>query len=469
MLFFVLSSLMLIPISVDLCCGHQAVAAGFTLSSLFSGFVGGLLYLSTKTDVDVTLNIKEKILLVLIAWMLLPIAAAMPFITSPFQIPWVDCFYEAVSALTTTGNSSVYNIKNYSAGFILWHSILQIFGGVCFIISCLYVFAKFRSTYAIKIESTTFIKGDSFAERLKKIITIYVGLVFIGVLLIAGAGFPVVDAVYYATSALSSSGFFVDASSGSIYSLHLANWTLVLLMFIGGCSIGLIINVVQNGLAALNNQQFICYGFILSMGTVILSIYIHCTSPFDGSLLESLEKAFVLTVSSITNTGMNFIGTDAFGNFMDTILYIMNFCGGCSGSCTGGIKIFRIIMIFLLIKSYLMRLTKTNAIYIPIYAGKRLGDAEITSLFTYFLCYAMLAIVFALLMCYGEMDFGKAIGMVVTTMNNNGPFLGTRMATYAEIAAFSPYIKSILMLAMIAGRVEFLPFFLVAMRSFWSR
>ncbi|MDR1334966.1 MAG: hypothetical protein LBJ19_01665 [Holosporaceae bacterium] len=464
-----LSSLMLIPISVDFCCGHFAVAAGFMLSGLFGGFVGGLLYLSTKSEANVSLNTKEKILLVLLAWILLSIAAAMPFITSPFQIPWIDCLYEAISALTTTGTSSVYDIKNYSAGFILWHSILQMFGGVCFIVSCLYVFAKFKSTYAIKMENITLVKGDNFYERLKKIIKIYLGLIFLGVFLIAGVGFPVVDAIYYATSALSSSNFYVDASSSSIYSMHLANWTMVLLMFIGGCSIGLIVDVVQNGFVALNNRQFICYGSILLAGAILLAVYIGCTSPFEVGPLENLEKAFMLMVSSVTNTGMNSTGTVAFGNFMDTILYIMNFCGGCSGSCTGGIKIFRIIMIFLLIKSYFMRLTKTNAIYIPTYAGKRLGDVEITSLFIYFLCYAMLAIILSLLMCCGEVEFGKAIGMVITTMNNNGPFLGTHMATHPEIAAFSPLIKSILMLAMIASRVEFLPLFLIFMKSFWSK
>jgi Trk-type K+ transport system membrane component len=72
-------------------------------------------------------------------------------------------------------------------------------------------------------------------------------------------------------------------------------------------------------------------------------------------------------------------------------------------------------------------------------------------------------------MCCGEMDFGKAMGMVITTMNNNGPFVGIHMATHAEIAAFSPLIKSTLMLAMIAGRVEFLPLFLIFMKSFWSK
>jgi trk system potassium uptake protein TrkH len=185
--------------------------------------------------------------------------------------------------------------------------------------------------------------------------------------------------------------------------------------------------------------------------------------------LGALERAFLLVTASVTATFLQIDMSGVVGNFAESMLYVINFCGGCSGSCTGGIKIFRIVIVFLLIKSYFMRLIRTNAIYVPSYAGRRLTEIDVTSLFAYFLCYGVLAILLSLALSFFDMDFSRAVGAILTTMNNNGPFFGLHKATYLEIASLSSCAKGVLITAMVAGRVEFVIFFMVLMRPFWYR
>lgn len=116
-----------------------------------------------------------------------------------------------------------------------------------------------------------------------------------------------------------------------------------------------------------------------------------------------------------------------------------------------------------------MRITKTKAIYIPSYGGKRLGEADVTSILSYFVCYAILALIFTIALSFSEMDFGRAFGAVATTMNNNGPFFGLHKATPMQISELSSFTKYILISAMIAGRVEFVLFFMVTIKSFWKK
>jgi trk system potassium uptake protein TrkH len=126
-------------------------------------------------------------------------------------------------------------------------------------------------------------------------------------------------------------------------------------------------------------------------------------------------------------------------------------------------------MIFLLLKSYLIRLIKANSVYVPTYVGRRLGEPDIIWLFSYFFCYFIFAILAAFALTFSDFDFGKAFNAVITTVNNNGPFLGAHKATVADISELSSFTKVVLTISMIVGRIEFISFFMVLLKSFWKR
>ena len=142
-ILFVFAGLMLVPALVDF-CQLQRDGLYFITGSLFCCFVGGLLFFSCNHRKAIYLNAAEKVLTVLLAWLVLPCIAAIPTIVSPIQLSLTDSIFDATAALTTTSTSIISDLQNFSDGFLLWRGILQLFGGIGFVISCLHVFADFR-------------------------------------------------------------------------------------------------------------------------------------------------------------------------------------------------------------------------------------------------------------------------------------------------------------------------------------
>jgi trk system potassium uptake protein TrkH len=295
---------------------------------------------------------------------------------------------------------------------------------------------------------------------------IYSIAVIIGSFVLIGFGISPIESVSYSLDAISSGGALVSDVNYSAASAGIL-LTLSILTFISGVSVTFIKNLNSNCFSAFKDQQFVCYASVVAVCTVILSVYIISFS--DVSIFESVQIALLTATSSVTTTGISLHLPESFSSFIDAFLYVLNFCGGCSGSCTGGIKIFRWIMIFLLIKSYLIRLVKLNAVYVPTYAGRRLNEIDVTGLFSYFLCYFVFTILASFALTFSDFDFGKAFNAVITTVNNNGPFFGLRKATVAEISELSSFTKIVLILSMIAGRIEFISFFMVFIKQFWKK
>ncbi|MDR2268336.1 MAG: hypothetical protein LBD81_02705 [Holosporaceae bacterium] len=456
---------MLAPVMVDVFQGNDSYAY-FIVSCVFCCFLGGIFYFSCRPEGNVNFSAKDCILALLFSWFSIPPLAALPFFLSPFQLSPASCLFETTSLFTTAGTTVICNVKDFSDGFLLWRSILQMFGGIFFMISCVYIFPSIKSIHVFSPERL--IHGNNIVlDQLKKILAVYLSLSFISSLLFISFGIPAIDSLCYSFSALSTGGAIPD--DGYVESLRGMIWLLPVLMFIGGCPMSLVINIFTRKDNAKESNQFRYYLISLLILIAILCLYAFLWLPCHSGILETFGKIFFITTSSVTTTGISVDVSGDFDQFLNAALYIVGFIGGCYGSCSGGIKIFRCIIVFRLIKSYFVRAARRNAVCVPSYVGDRLTEPEATGLISYFSCYAILALLFSLLLVADGMNFGDAVGAVMTSMNNNGPFLGLHRATPSEISNFTTTSKAILAISMIAGRVDFILFIMVVTKSFWRK
>ncbi|MDR3151289.1 MAG: hypothetical protein LBT67_00355 [Holosporaceae bacterium] len=466
-LLFALSGLMLIPAMVDVFQGSDTYAY-FIISGVFCCFLGGIFYFSCRPEGNIDFSPRDCVLALLFSWFSIPPLAALPFLLSPFQLSPANCLFEATSLFTTTGATVICDVKNFSDGFLLWRSLLQMFGGIFFMISCVYVFPRIKSIHVFSPERL--VSGNNMDMgmcQLKEILAIYLSLSFIASLLFISQGTPALDSLCYSFSALSTGGAIPD--DGCAENLREMIWLLPILMFIGGCPMSLAANLFTRKSNIRDNSQFRYYSISLLVLIVLLCLYAFFLLPHHSAILEIFGKIFFLTISSVTTTGIGLDASGDFDQFLTAALYVLGFVGGCYGSCSGGIKIFRFIIVFRLIRSYFVRATRRNAVCVSAYAGDRLTEIDATELISYFSCYAILALLFSLLLVADGMNFGDAVGAVMTSMNNNGPFLGLQRATPSEIAAFTATSKAIFALSMIAGRVGFILFIMVVTKSFWRK
>lgn len=471
-LFFIFSALMLIPALVDLSSSSDSSTC-FIMSAVFSCFIGGLLFFANQNGASSGMNIREKILLILLFWITVPFISALPFTLSPFQISFINGLFESASALTTTGSTVIYDIKSLSDGFLLWRSLLEISGAIWFVLSCVCIFSSFKinQPYLHNDIITNNSDKELVFYHLKFILAFYIGAIFLSSFILVGSGLSAIDSICYSIGAISSGGLISDNTYHLTEASHRLSWVLSILMFLSGCSITFLRNlknVIYYKTNILEDRQFATYVYLTCAGIIFVAGYIFF-SQTDIDFFSVIEKAVLIITSSITTTGLCLDEKEIFAPAIETFVYIFNFIGGSSGSCTGGMKIFRIMMIFILIKSYLIRLINRNAIHIPTYNGRKIEEFEITGLFSYFASFLILSIFFTTLFSASGYNFSKAFGCVITTMNNNGPYIGLHKATANELAAFAVSAKSILITAMISGRVEFYLFFVILLRSFWRK
>lgn len=454
----VFSGVMLLPGFVDLVAKNEVYNC-FIIGFMLCSFLGGLLFLSTKDNCTISLNIREKTIFILFIWFLLPCLGSLPLILSPYQISYINALFETTSAITTSG-TTICDINNFSDGFLLWEGILQFFGGILFVFTCIYIFPALKQTDRYICDSS---QNYSLC-KVTKLVGIFAGIKIMFVLLasffLAGSGISAINSLCSSLAMISGSGMIPNDIE---YSYNGVNWIFSILMLMSGISVGFINNFLVNGVYELKNRQFMFYIGVIITFSIILSIHFFYTSNIG--IVKSIEKSIFATISSVTTTGLQ-SNTD---EWVNNILYVLNFCGGCSGSCTGGIKIFRIMTILLILKTYFIKLVKTNAVYVPSFDGRRISEFDITNLFSYFICFIVLAILFSVILSFSDMEFGKAFGGVVTAMNNNGPFLGSSKATALQLLMLSTSGKLVLIAAMISGRLEFVLFFMFISRIFWKR
>ncbi|MDR1551361.1 MAG: hypothetical protein LBS14_01635 [Holosporaceae bacterium] len=454
MVFLALAGVMMIPACVDL---SQNAGLGFIISGMFCCFLGGVLFLSYENKE--ALILREKILSMLLTCISVPLLASLPFFTASISgTSFLDCFFETTSALTTTGGSIIPNARDLSDGLLLWRSLLQLFGGIGFIALWIYVLPNFW----IPAVAWNYMGRTALWTRYLKILgAVYVISAAVGSLLLAGTGMAAMEAVCSALDAVSSGGISgITPPAG--------HWKLILLvlMFISGVPITILKNLETVGSAAFHERQFLCYCLVIFIGSMAMLVY-QMLFLSDSSFYDATQASLLAVVSSLTTTGC--FATQKYSPVIESFLYMLSFCGGCAGSCTGGIKIFRLLMVFVIIKGHLMQLTRRNAVYVLTYSGKKLEESDITSLFSYFLCYLIFAALTAFLLAICDMDLGQAFGAVLTSINNNGPFFGSHRATAEELYALAPSAKVILIVSMIAGRLEFVAFAAIFTKQFWKK
>jgi trk system potassium uptake protein TrkH len=465
MVLFILAGITVIPAAVDLYLARNT-ASCFIVSGIFCCFLGGLMFLPNRAETATATGPREKILIVLLSWIIVPIIAALPFVlSSDIDFSTLDCIFEVMSALTTTGATIVADISRLSEGLLLWRSLLQLFGAVGFIISCLCVFSDFTVPGATEDMGRP---GNMFPSRRMKIALLsYPAAVIVGSFLLTGSGISPTDSLCCALDALSGGGILISDVNFSARS-EAALPILSLLMFMGGMPLMAPGTSGSAGFHLFKDRQFICYIAIVGVG--VAALFARMLYFSDISAGESLKTAMAAVISALTTTGMKVRLAESFSPFIDSCLYVSSFCGGCYGSCTGGVKILRLMVMFSLIRGYLIRLTKPNAFFIPACGGRQTGEKDATGLLSYFMCCLMFALVMSLsLTAAPGFDFGKAFGAVMTSINSNGPFFGLHRATAAEIIELPGFVKAVLIASMAAGRIEFISFLVILIRPFWKK
>ena len=458
---------MLIPAALDYADGSD-FANGFLISSAITCFFGILLMLMCYDNWE-KLTGREMYLTVTLVWLFACSFCALPFYLVPQPLNYTGAFFEAMAGLTTTGTSAYFSLENCSRGILLWRVMLQWIGGVGIIVIALAILPMLRIG-GMQLFSMEF--SDKSGKNLPKtsqivatILAVYcsVTILCFSALLLSGLSF--FDAVSYALSTVPSGGVAPYDSSARFLS-HTQQWIVMFFMFLSGLPLFfLYFASVRNWEKVTNDTQVKTYCALIVIFTAVLTTWLVFKFP-DRSFADLFRNALFYVLAFISTAGFTTEDYMLWGSFPVAVFFFLICIGGCSGSTSGGVKIFRFNIIYFFTLKHLRNKILPHGIFITKFNGSPVTEDVTAGVFLFFFT-VLFSSTLALSLC--GLDLITALSGALSALNNVGLAIGNVIGPANTYAALPDAAKWILALDMMLGRLEYMAVLVLLLPLAWRK
>lgn len=464
-----LSALMLAPAAVDLRRAPDMAAA--FLGSGFAGlFAGGLMILMAR-GAEKGLTARGAILVTVGAWILLPLIGALPFVLALQDISLTDAMFEAVSGLTTTGATVMTGLQETPRSILLWRALLQWIGGVGIIVTAMAIwpFLGIGGMQLFRLESSD--ASEKVLPRVGQIAGAvggsYAVLTLLCFIAYAATGMSAFDAMAHAMTTVATGGFSTHDGSIGAFSAGGADLVALVFMLLAGLPFLLYVRALQgHPLELFNDPQVRGFAIAVVSACAVLTLWLHLHPPAELEL-SAWRAASVNAVSILTGTGYASANYGVWGGGAAAVFFFLMFVGGCAGSTTCSVKIFRYQIALSALIAFVKQYARPHAVHPVRYRGKALNDATLRSvtgfIFLFFLSFAVSA---ALLSAIG-LDPVTAVSGAATTLANVGPGLGPIIGPSGTFQSLPDEAKWVMIATMLVGRLEIFTLLVVLTPTFW--
>ena len=333
---------MVAPLVADVVVGHPdwqvfAGSGGLTL------FVGVVLILTNRSPIR-RFSIRQAFVLTTLSWLVLTTFAALPFVFSRLELGYTDAFFEAMSGITTTGSTVISGLDTAPLGILLWRALLQWLGGVGIIVMAVAIMPMLQigGMQLFRTESS-----DASAKVMPRVAQIASGIVFVYVVFTAILaallwvfGLDGFDAVAHSMTTIATGGFSTRDASIGHFDNPVVEITIILFMILGALPFVLYVHAVRGNPGQLLRDSQVRWFLSVAALAVIVTALWHFWEN-DETLVRSLRYSAFNVVSIMTGTGYTSTDYGIWGGFAMGVFFFVMFIGGCAGSTTCGIKVFR--------------------------------------------------------------------------------------------------------------------------------
>jgi trk system potassium uptake protein TrkH len=354
-------------------------------------------------------------------------------------------------------------------GILLWRAILQWLGGIGIIVMAVAILPMLQigGMQMFRVEA---FDADKVLPRAAQIAggiaIVYVFLTAVGVLVLWSLGMSGFDAVAHAMTSISTGGFSTyDASVGHFDNAGI-DWAMTVIMVLGSVPFVLYLRVVRGDLKPVfADTQVHWFLSILAVSVILVALWLYLgdlMEPFDALRYSAFNVTSVMTGSGFATADFG-----RWGSFVVAVMFVLMFTGGCAGSTTCGIKIFRLQVLYATAQAQMHRLMQPNGVFFPYYNRKPIPDSVASSVMSFFFlfatCFALLAVGLGLT----GLDFVTAVSGAATAISNVGPGLGEVIGPAGNFATLPDSSKLLLCLGMLLGRLELFTVLILLVPAFW--
>ena len=468
-LLIILAVFMIPPMVADVAVRHPdwqvfLAASGVTL------FAGVSLVLMNRGPRAPEMTNRQAFLLVTLAWAVMALFAALPLAFSELELSYADAVFEAMSGITTTGATVIVGLEHAPPGILLWRAILQWLGGIGIIVMGVAILPLLRvgGMQLVRAESSDL--SEKILPRAAQVASaigmIYLALTLVCATLYYFAGMTPFEASAHAMTTIATGGYSTrDASIGAFGSPAI-EYIAIVFMILGSLPFVLYIQATNGEFLPLARDiQVRWFLAILAAFTIAIAVWLAFDDGYEAHY--SLRLAAFNVVSLVTTTGFASADYSLWGTFPIAALFFLMCVGGCTGSTTGGIKIFRFTVLYAVASNQLARLVRPHGVFVPTFNKRPLSDAAAIGVMAFIsmfgLCFALIAIALSAL----GLDYLTAMSGALTALANVGPGLGPLIGPAGSFSGLPDSAKWLLSFAMLIGRLELFTVLVLLTPRFW--
>ena len=492
---------MLAPLAVSLIYKESFThVLAFTVPIILLLLCGGLLQ-RLKPERE-ALYQKEGFALTALAWIVMTVFGALPFVINRDIPSYVNACFEIMSGFTTTGASIITDISVISRSSLFWRSFSHWIGGMGILVFVLIFIPESNdgsSMHLLRAESP----GPQVGKLVSKmkvtariLYIIYLGMTVLEVfVLMLDKPIPGYenDKLFFSLLAAfgcaGTGGFgFIP---GSMELFHpFSQYTMAIFLLFFGCNFSLYYLVILGkGRDVLRSEEFKSY-WVIIVAAVALTFTGLVWRADQLTQVYTTEEAFrhsLFQVASLmTTAGFTTTDYNLWPMLPVTVLVLVMFIGAMAGSTAGGMKISRIVISA---KGAYINVRKLiNPRYVPKakFEGKTLESKTINDVFAFITLYLMILLVVLLLLSFDgingqtvsiasdggsytvEHGFFSNFSAVLACISNVGPGFEA-VGPYSCYVGYNDFSKIILTLTMLLGRLEILPVLILFSKRTWSK
>lgn len=470
-LFVTFLGVAMIPVAIVDAVSADPDWRAFSLSATITLVCGGGLVLTCGSGKQSGLSIQQTFILTTVAWLAMPLFGALPFMFGSVDLSFGDAMFEAVSGITTTGATVLEGLDTTSAGILLWRGLLQWIGGLGIVVVAIAILPQLQVGGMQLFRSEAFDTFGKILPRAAEIAAqlgyIYLGLTGAAVLVYAACGMGTFDAVVHAMTTIATGGLANYDNSFGHYDSASIHYFAVMFMLLSALPYVRFVQML-NGSAKpmLRDPQVRTFFLVVAVVVGVLSyVQWSITSDAEGSFRSALFN----TVSIITGTGYATEDYGLWGPFAMMIFFLIALSGGCAGSTSCSVKIFRYQVLAATVRAQIHALHNPSSVVKARYDGRPISEQVLSSVMAFFMLFFVTLAVVTLVLSLIGLDFLTALSGAVATLGNVGPGLGDVIGPSGNYASLPMAAKWTCIVAMLIGRLELLSVFVMMAPAFWRR
>lgn len=456
---------MLLPVATAVVYGETE---GFSFAFVIVLCLAIGFLLTHKRPHNPSFYAREGFITTSLGWILMSVFGSLPFVLTG-EIPrFVDALFETVSGFTTTGASILVNIEALSRCSLMWRSFTHWIGGMGVLVFLLAVLPMVGGSnmQLMRAESP----GPSVGKLVPKVrltarilYVVYLALTLIEFILLLLGGMSVFEAMCTAFGTAGTGGFGVKADSIASYSPYL-QWVVGVFMVIFGVNFNVyFLLLMRRPREAVHCEEMRWYLLIIAVSTLLIFL-----NTYDGaqSAEVNLRGSFFQVASIITTTGFATVDFDLWPQFSKVILVMLMFVGACAGSTGGGLKVSRFVIAGKSVGRTLSSFLHPRSVRRIRFEGKEVEEQTISAVTIYFVTVILVFAFSVLILSLEENDLVTTFTAIAATFNNIGPGLA-KVGPTGNFASFSVLSKCMMIIDMLAGRLELFPLLMLLYPPLW--